>query len=83
MIRRAPPPREAPLPPPPPYKEPPHIILERRAEMAEVTTGSLAQGEQLDIVIIYWGHTGLLLMCANVFAKLKLNVDIMDKIFSL
>ena len=48
VIQRAPPPRET----PPPYKEPPHIILERRAEMAEVTPGSLAQGEQ-KILLLY------------------------------
>ena len=53
--------------------------------MAEVTTGSLAQGEQPDTVIVRLGtlDSGLLLMCANAFAKLKLNVDIMDKIYFL
>ena len=70
MIQRAPPPRETPPPPPreapPPYKEPPHIILERRAEMAEVTTGSLAQGEQNILLLYDWGHSGFWLMCVFV-----------------
>ena len=44
--------------------------------MAEVTTGSLAQGEQLDTVIVRlgWEHSGLLLMCANErVCKIKIN----------
>ena len=33
--------------------------------MAEVTTGSLAQGEQQIFLLYDWGHSGFWLMCVS------------------